>query len=120
MIQRNGRGLLYKNKGITLGLIAARKGSVGLKKKNLIKIQNQIITKTALKLAIKCLAIDNVILSTDSNKILNLIKKNKKLIKLKRKKSLSKNNTPMLPVIKNAVVFYEKIKKKKNIKTCNF
>ena len=113
MIQRNGRSLLYKNKGITLGLIAARKGSVGLKKKNLIKIQNQIITKTALKLAIKCLAIDNVILSTDSNKILNLIKKNKKLIKLKRKKSLSKNNTPMLPVIKNAVAFYEKIKKKK-------
>ena len=54
-----------------------------------------------------------MILSTDSNKILNLIKKNKKLIKLKRKKSLSKNNTPMLPVIKNAVVFYEKIKKKK-------
>ena len=113
MIQRNGRGLLYKNKGITLGLIAARKGSVGLKKKNLIKIQNQTITKTALKLAIKCSAIDNVILSTDSNKILNLIKKNKKLIKLKRKKSLSKNNTPMLPVIKNAVAFYEKIKKKK-------
>tara|TARA_B100000586_G_C19833103_1_gene311397 strand:- start:376 stop:480 length:105 start_codon:yes stop_codon:yes gene_type:complete len=33
MIQRNGRSLLYKNKGITLGLIAARKGSVGLKKK---------------------------------------------------------------------------------------
>jgi len=113
MIQRNGRGLLHKNKGITLGLIAARKGSVGLKKKNLIKIQNQTITKTALKLAIKCSAIDNVILSTDSNKILNLIKKNKKLIKLKRKKSLSKNNTPMLPVIKNAVAFYEKIKKKK-------
>jgi len=102
-----------KNKEITLGLIAARKGSVSVKKKNLLKIKNQEITKIALKLAIKCPIIDSVILSTDSNKILNLIKKNKKLIKLKRNKSLAKNNTPMLPVMKNAITFFEKIKKKK-------
>ena len=102
-----------KNKEITLGLIAARKGSVSVKKKNLLKIKNQEITKIALKLAIKCPIIDSVILSTDSNKILNLFKKNKKLIKLKRNKSLAKNNTPMLPVMKNAITFFEKIKKKK-------
>ena len=66
-----------KNKEITLGLIAARKGSVSVKKKNLLKIKNQEITKIALKLAIKCPIIDSVILSTDSNKILNLIKKKK-------------------------------------------
>ena len=103
----------YKKKKITLGLVAARKGSIGVKGKNLIKIRNQEITKIALNLAIKCTAIDNVILSTDSHKILNLIKKNKKLLKLKRNKSLAKNNTPMLSVIKNAIVFFEKIKKKK-------
>ena len=61
MSHNSKNSLPYKNKGITLGLIAARKGSVGLKKKNLIKIQNQTITKTALKLAIKCSNIDNVI-----------------------------------------------------------
>ena len=103
----------YKKKKITLGLVAARKGSIGVKGKNLIKIRNQEITKIALNLAIKCTAIDNVILSTDSHKILNLIKKNKKLLKFKRNKSLAKNNTPMLSVIKNAIVFFEKIKKKK-------
>ena len=103
----------YKKKKITLGLVAARKGSIGVKGKNLIKIRNQEITKIALNLAIKCTAIDNVILSTDSHKILNLIKKNKKLLKLKRNKSLAKNNTPMLSVMKNAIVFFEKIKKKK-------
>ena len=97
----------------TLATVAARKGSIGVKGKNLIKIRNQEITKIALKLAIKCPIIDSVILSTDSNKILNLIKKNKKLIKLKRNKSLAKNNTPMLPVMKNAITFFEKIKKKK-------
>ena len=103
----------YKKKKITLGLVAARKGSIGVKGKNLIKIRNQEITKIALNLAIKCTAIDNVILSTDSHKILNLIKKNKKLLKLKRNKSLAKNNTPMLSVMKNAIIFFEKIKKKK-------
>ena len=63
----------YKNKKITLGLVAARKGSIGVKGKNLIKIRNQEITKIAINMALKCSAIDSVILSTDSNKILNLI-----------------------------------------------
>ena len=101
------------HKEITLGLIAARKNSVGVKNKNLIKIKNQEITKIAIKLALNCSAINYVILSTDSNKILNLIKKNKKLIKLKRAKKLTKNNTPMLPVIKNAITYFEKKKNKK-------
>ena len=90
----------YDNNKITLGLVAARKGSIGVKRKN------QEITKIALKLAIKSPDIDNVILSTDSSKILNLIKKNEKLIKLKRNKSLAKNNTPMLPIIKDLVFLY--------------
>ena len=112
MIYKKG-GENYKNKKITLGLVAARKGSIGVKEKNLIKIRNQEITKIALNLAIKCPAIDNVILSTDSHKILNLIKKNRKLVKFKRNKNLAKNNTPMLSVMKNAIIFFEKIKKKK-------
>ena len=102
-----------KNELITLALIAARKGSVGVKNKNLIKINNKEITKIATNLAINCSKIDNVVLSTDSKKILNLIKENKKLIKLKRNKNLAKNTTPMLPVIKNAVTYFEKIKNKK-------
>ena len=104
---------INKDKLITLGLIAARKGSVGVKNKNLIKIQNKEITKIAVNLAINCSGIDNVILSTDSKKILYLIKDNKKLLKLKRNKDLAKNKTPMLPVIKNAVNYFEKIKNKK-------
>lgn len=97
-----------KNRKITLGLVAARKGSQGIKGKNLLKIQNQEITKIALKLALKCSCINFVILSSDSKKILRLVKPNKKLIKLKRSKNLSKNTTPMLPVIKNSINFFEK------------
>ncbi len=101
---------MYILKKTTLGLIAARKNSVGVKNKNLIKIKDQEITKTAIKLALNCSFIDHVILSTDSIKILDLIKQNKKLIKLKREKNLAKNNTPMLPVIKNAITYFEKVK----------
>ena len=101
---------MYNHKKTTLGLIAARKNSVGVKNKNLIKIKKQEITKTAIKLALNCSVIDHVILSSDSSKILNLIKKNRKLIKLKRNKNLAKNNTPMLPVIKNAITYFEKLK----------
>ena len=50
-----------------------------------------------------------MILSSDSKKILSLFKtKQKKLIKLSRKPHLAKNNTPMLPVIKDAINYYEK------------
>ena len=89
----------HEVKNITLGLVAARKGSVGVRGKNLIKIQNEEIAKTAIKLALKCKSIDKVIVSSDSVKILNLTNKNSKLIKLRRNNNLAKNNTPMLPVI---------------------
>jgi CMP-N,N'-diacetyllegionaminic acid synthase len=98
---------------ITLGLVAARKNSIGVKNKNLIKVKKQEITKIATKLALNCSAIHHVLLSSDSIKILNLIKKNKKLTKLKRKKNLAKNSTPMLPVIKDAILHFEKLKKLK-------
>jgi len=109
----NKKNRIGKDKLVTLGLIAARKGSAGVKNKNLIKIRNKEITKIAVNLAINCSDIDNVILSTDSKKILDLIKENKKLLKLKRHKNLAKNNTPMLPVIKNAVTYFEKTENKK-------
>ena len=103
----------HNDKRVTLGLIAARKGSTGIKNKNLIKFKKKEITKIAVSLAINCKLIDKVILSSDSNKILNLAKKNKKLIKLKRSKNLSKNSTPMLPVMKNAINYFEKISNSK-------
>jgi len=65
---------MYNHKKTTLGLVAARKNSIGVKNKNLIKIKNKEITKIAVNLAINCSDIDNVILSTDSKKILDLIK----------------------------------------------
>ena len=89
-----------KNKKITLGLVAARKNSKGVKNKNLIKINNNYIVKTAVDLALSSAKIDKVVLSSDCHRILNLVKENKKLFKLKRSVKIATDKTPMLPLLK--------------------
>ena len=91
-----------------IALVAARKGSKGVKNKNLIKFHKKNITDKAVSLGLKISLIDKVILSSDSDKILNSINKNTNLIKIKRPSTLSKDDTPMLPVISHAVSFFEK------------
>ena len=49
-----------------------------------------------------------MIISSDSEKILNLIQEDKKLIKLKRNKKLALDNTPMIPVMQDAIKYFEK------------
>ncbi len=95
-------------KNISLAVVAARKGSKGIKNKNLTKINNEPITKIATRIALSCKKIQKVVFTSDSDKILNTVKNDKNLTKLKRKASLSKSTTPMLPVLKDAVNFFEK------------
>ena len=92
-----------KKKIITLALIAARAGSKGLKNKNLIKLKNNSIVKLAVNIGLDLKEINHVALSSDSKKILNLSKENKKLIKIKRPASLEKEKTPMQQVMKNTI-----------------
>ena len=97
-----------QKKEINLALVAARKGSKGVKNKNLLNIKNKSITKMAVNIAIKSSNIQNVILSSDSQKILNTVPDNKKLVKLKRKKKLAQDTTPMLPVMRDAIIHFER------------
>ena len=100
---------IKNKKKITLGLVAARKNSTEVRNKNLIRIKGIEITKKATLLAISNNMINSVVLSSDSDKILSLISnKNKKLLKLKRSRKLATKNSPMLPVIRDAINFYEK------------
>ena len=101
-------------KNISLAVIAARKDSKGIKNKNLIKINNVAITKIAAEIALKCKGINKIVFTSDSDKILNTVKENKNLIKLKRKRKLARSKTPMLPVLKDAVKFFEKNSNKNN------
>ena len=98
----------YKKNFLTLALVAARKNSKRLKNKNFIKIKGIPIIQKAVDLGIELSEIDYVILSSDSKKILSIAKNNKKLIKLHRNKNLASEKTPMLPVMQNAVIYFEK------------
>ncbi len=92
----------------TIALIAARKGSKGVKNKNLIKFGKKNIVNLAVLIGLKTSLIDKVLLSSDDDKILESVKKNKNLIKIKRPLKLAKDNSPMLPVIKHAIFYFEK------------
>jgi CMP-N,N'-diacetyllegionaminic acid synthase len=96
-----------------IALVAARSGSKGIKNKNFIKINKKNIVKAACEMASQINEIQNVILSSDSISILDLAPVNKKILKIKRSKKLAQDKTPMLPVLKNSILYYEKLKNKR-------
>ena len=103
-------------KKISIAIVAARAGSKRIKNKSFIKFNNERIVNLAINIGLTSKKIDYVVLTSDSKKILGLAKDNNKLIKLLRSESISKDNSPMLPVIKDAIVKVEKITKKKTEK----
>ena len=66
---------MIKNKRI-LTIITARKGSKGLKDKNVRKINGKELFLWPVNAAVKSKYIDLVTISTDSEKIINISKKN--------------------------------------------
>ena len=72
-----------------IALIPARNGSVRLKNKNLKKLLNKPLIFWTIREALKSKYINKIIISSDSKKILNYFKPNKKIIKSSRSKKLS-------------------------------
>jgi CMP-N,N'-diacetyllegionaminic acid synthase len=95
-----------------IGLIPAKKNSKGLKNKNIQKIAGLTLFEIAAINSLKSKLIDEIYVSSDSDKILNLGKKLK--IKLfKRKSKYAKSTTDANQVILN---FLSVIKKKGELK----
>jgi CMP-N,N'-diacetyllegionaminic acid synthase len=90
--------------------ICARKNSKGLINKNIKKINNKPLILYTIELAINAKIFDDIVVSSDDNRILKLIKKYN-LFWLKRKSFLSQDNTPKIEVIRNALNYMEKQKK---------
>ena len=92
--------------------ICARKGSKGLKNKNLLKInKNYNLIDYTLNQALKVKEINSIVVSSD---ISNLKKnKNKKIFYLNRSKNLSGDKIGKLNVIRNATIISEKFFKLK-------
>lgn len=85
-----------------IGIIPAKKNSLRLKNKNIQKIKNLMLFEISIINALKSKIVDEIVVSSNSNFILN---KSKKLgVKiLKRPNSLCRNNIDANKVIKNLI-----------------
>lgn len=93
----------------TLILIPARSGSKGIKNKNLLKINNTPLIEYTFKLANKLNKYGDIILSTDSKKIIKLSKKFKNIKSpFLRPKKISKDNSLMKDVALHTINFMKK------------
>lgn len=103
---------MYKQKKI-LVIIPARGGSKGIKNKNLKKIKGKSLLNILSNVLKKIKIIDDVVISTDSFKIINDAKKNDIENFILRSKSLSGDRVDDMPVLKDALQKHEKLSHKK-------
>lgn len=93
--------------------ICVRSGSKGVKNKNIKKIKGKPLIYYTLNQARKSKLFNNIVISTDSEKILEYSKKKKNIDRIKRPKNLAKDDSPKIPVIRHCLIEMEKRYKKK-------
>lgn len=86
-----------------LSIIIARSGSKGLKNKNIIDLNGKPLVQWTVEASKKSRIIDYTLVSTDSNKIINLSKKLKVSAPFKRPKHLCSSSAPISKVIKHTI-----------------
>lgn len=92
-----------------LGLIPARGGSKGIKKKNIRPLLGRPLISYTIECALACSLIDKVIVSTDDPEIAEIAKKWEAEVPFIRPSELAKDNTPMLPVMQHALETVESL-----------
>ena len=100
-------------KKTVLCIILARGGSKGVKNKNIKKLNGIPLILYSLKAAKKSKYIDKTIVSSDSKKIINLVKKNKYEAPFVRPKKLSRDSSKNNEAFIHALKWIEK---KENVK----
>ena len=90
-----------------LGLIPARGGSKGIPDKNIKELAGKPLIAYTIKESLKSRFIDRLIVSTDSEKIVEISKNLGAEVPFLRLQELAQDDTPMLPVIKHAIRFLE-------------
>lgn len=86
-----------------LAIIPARGGSKGIPKKNLVNFRGKPLIEWSIKAALKSKNITDVIISSDSDEILNVANKYSKVIALKRPDNLATDFTRTEPVLLHAL-----------------
>lgn len=82
-----------------LAIIPARGGSKGIPRKNLINFSGKPLMQWSIEAAIKSKYITDIVVSSDDNEILNLARKNKEIVALKRPYNLAQDNSKTEPVL---------------------
>ena len=100
------------NKKNIIAVVLARGGSKRLKNKNLQKIGKTSLLEITINFAIKLKFINDIVLSTDSKKMLDICKRKKILTPGLRPSKLSKDKTSSEDVIFYLLKWYEKKYKK--------
>ena len=88
--------------------ICGRGGSKGVKNKNLISIKGKPLIYYTIKQAIKSGLFDEIVVSTDNLKIQRAAKRYGAKSWYLRSKSLSNDNAPKIPVIRDTLIKSEK------------
>jgi len=96
-----------------LVVIPAREKSIGIKNKNILKINGLPMLVHSINYAKKSKIVDKIIVSSDSKKYLNIAKKNGAETPFLREKKISGHLIQDLPVMKDALIRCEKIYKEK-------
>ena len=91
-----------------LGIIPARGGSKGIPQKNIRLLNGKPLISYTINSAKASRQIDKVIVSTDNSKIANISKKLGAEVPFIRPKSISKDSSSTLDVIKHALDYLEK------------
>tara|TARA_A100001234_G_C12480698_1_gene323372 strand:- start:11 stop:721 length:711 start_codon:yes stop_codon:yes gene_type:complete len=104
---------MNNRKIIVLAIITARKNSKGIKNKNIKKLNNKPLIQYTFESANNSKLITDIIVSTDSNKIIELSKKFGIEAPFKRPANLSTSKASSLDVIDHALNWFEKNKKTK-------
>jgi N-acylneuraminate cytidylyltransferase len=90
-----------------LAIILARKNSKRLKGKNNLSLGGKSLIKRAIECAIKSNIYDEIVVSSDDQKILKLSKKFPKINFLKRKKLLAQDKTKAITVVLDIIKNYK-------------
>ena len=96
------------NNSKVLAIIPARKGSVGLKKKNIKSICGEPLISWTIKQCQYSKYIDKTVVSTDCKQIINIASKYGLMPTYKRPKYLSKNTTSTFDVVRHMINYLNK------------
>jgi len=91
-----------------LGIIPARGGSKGIKDKNILNLLGKPLIGYTIESALSSKLLDKIVVSTDSNKIANVVESNYGVEVIKRPSEFAKDDSPIEEALLHTVEYLER------------